>query len=172
MGSRPLILGVWILRVQDILSLMGGWTETSNWTQKENLKLPTKKIFKICILQIRRPTFDNSWLGSLEWLYVFATGCWIGIPIHDLIVMLPYESKLSQHNIICLYIINWQNSPHWAASNHPSNCGWCMLGFDHPDEFPMKDVLTLTLKANREFKANMFNPSFQNFNNLLQKIRL
>ena len=47
-----------------------------------------------------------------------------------------------------------------------------MLGFDHPDEFPMKDVLTLTLKANREFKANMFNPSFQNFNNLLQKIRL
>ena len=47
-----------------------------------------------------------------------------------------------------------------------------MLGFDHP-EFPMKDVLTLTLEANREFKANMFNPSFQNFNNLLSnKTRL
>ena len=43
-----------------------------------------------------------------------------------------------------------------------------MLGFDHPNELPMKDVLTLTLKANREFKANMmFNPSFQIFNNLL-----
>ena len=44
-----------------------------------------------------------------------------------------------------------------------------MLGFDHPNEFPMKDVLTLTLKANREFKANMFNPSFPKFQQPLVK---
>lgn len=142
-------------------SLISGWTETSNWTQKKTWNFLTKDLQDLHITDT--PTFDNSWLGSLEWLYVFATGCWTGIPIHDLIVIIPYESKLIQHNIICSYTNNWQNSPHWAASNYPSNYGWCMLGFDHPNEFPMKDVLTLTLKANREFKANMFNPSFPNF---------